>query len=90
MTKKPVGLAQFTNQAEQPPDTMPRQRKAKAARGEREIVVLSTRVQRDDWARLHSLAISERTTLQELMMRGLDRVFAEQGLPPMRRDGITK
>ncbi len=48
-----------------------------------ETVALTVRLTRDDWARLHALAVSEGSSLQALALAGLSRVMAEHGLPPM-------
>jgi hypothetical protein len=36
---------------------------------------------RADWERLHQLAVSEGTSIQQLAVRGLSNVFAAKGLP---------
>jgi hypothetical protein len=44
-------------------------------------VSLSVRLTRDDWERLHQLAVAEGVSLQALIMRGLSQVFTSKGLP---------
>ena len=39
------------------------------------------RLTRDQWRRVHELALDEETTVQELAIRGLSRLFEERGLP---------
>jgi len=82
MNAKPTGLASFTRKPTAPATAQATGRK----RGQGETVALTVRLPRSEWARLHQLAVSEGTSLQTLAIRGLDRVFAEQGLPPMRLD----
>jgi hypothetical protein len=44
-------------------------------------VALSAQCPRPDWERLHQLAVAERATLQDLILRGLSLVLREKGLP---------
>jgi hypothetical protein len=53
-------------------------------RGKREVVALTVRLSRPEWERVHQLAVAEGTSIQQLALRGLSKVFAEKGLP-----GIT-
>ncbi|HEY3936267.1 MAG TPA: hypothetical protein VGL97_02470 [Bryobacteraceae bacterium] len=39
------------------------------------------RLSRADWERLHQLAVSEGTSIQQLAVTGLSAVFASKGLP---------
>jgi hypothetical protein len=50
-------------------------------RGEGPTVALSAQCPRPDWERLHQLAVAERATLQDLILRGLSLVLREKGLP---------
>ena len=52
-------------------------------RGKKEIVSLTVRLHRAEWERLHQFAVSEGVSIQTLMIRGLDRVFTEKGLPKL-------
>jgi hypothetical protein len=92
MTTKPTGLAAFTRkggrQSEQPSEAAGK-RKKKAPRGQGETVALTVRIPRAEWARLHQLAVSEGVSLQALALQGIDKVFAEHGLPSMRLDDDT-
>ena len=93
MTKKPTGLAAFTSGARRPApeETMPAAPKAAPApetgkrrgRGQGETVALTVRLSRHDWTRLHSLAISEGSSLQALAVQGFSELLARHGLPPM-------
>ena len=88
MKNKSTGLAAFTKQgrqAEQPiEDTStnaPEQVEAKARqRGKGDVVALTLRLSRDDWQRVHQLALSEGISIQKLTMEGLSRMFEEKGL----------
>lgn len=79
---KPTGLAAFTRKSSTPLSqehaaAEPVARK----RGKGEIVALTVRLSRADWERLHQLALSEGTSLQQLALRGFSKLFAEKGLP---------
>jgi hypothetical protein len=83
MTPKPTGLAAFTSKTAA---TAPAPAKGVKKRAEGGTVALTVRLPRSEWARLHQLAVSESVSLQTLAIRGFDKVFAEQGLPPIRLD----
>lgn len=88
MTKKPIGLAAFTKQgrqAEQPAEdtstNVPEQAETKERqRGKGDIVALTLRLSRDDWQRVHQLALSEGISIQKLAVEGLSKMFEEKGL----------
>ncbi len=87
MAEKTTGLAAFTQkkppQAENSPaqsETAPSLTKRRR-RGTRETVALSVRLPRAGWERLHQLAVSEGESIQTLSVRGLNKIFAEKGLP---------
>jgi len=44
-------------------------------------VATNLRLTRDQWRRVHELALDEETSVQELALRGLSRLFEERGLP---------
>jgi hypothetical protein len=48
-------------------------------RGKNETVSLTVRIPREEWKRLHMLAISEGVSIQTLAVRGFNHVFAEMG-----------
>jgi hypothetical protein len=48
-------------------------------RGKNETVALTVRLPRDDWRRLHDLAVQQGQSLQALAIEGLNRIFAENG-----------
>lgn len=54
-------------------------------RGKGDIVALTFRLSRTDWERVHQFAVSEGTSIQQLAIKGLSRVFAEKGLPGIER-----
>jgi hypothetical protein len=76
---KPTGLAAFTARKTAPETAQvtPTERK----RGKGEVVALTVRLSRADWERVHQLAVAEGTSIQQLTIRGLSKVFAEKGLP---------
>jgi hypothetical protein len=88
MSSKPTGLAAFNRKGvtpdERPSPRVEAQGARKRAQGE--IVALTVRLPRSEWARLHQLAVSEGVSLQTLAIRGFDKVFADQGLPPILLD----
>jgi hypothetical protein len=83
MSTKPTGLAAFTSKTA---PAAPARAKGVKKRAEGDTVALTVRLPRSEWVRLHQLAISESVSLQTLAIRGFDKVFAEQGLPPIRLD----
>ena len=84
MTKKPTGLAAFTQkrapeqvEAAEPQETpLAGRRKAQGT-----TVALTVRLPRAEWERLHQLAVSEGTSIQQLAVTGLSKVFTAKGLP---------
>jgi hypothetical protein len=51
------------------------------AEAKKNRVATNLRLTRDQWRRVHELALDEETTVQELAIRGLSRLFEERGLP---------
>jgi len=49
-------------------------------RGKKDTVALTVRLPREEWERLHHLAVSEGVSIQAFAVRGLSLVFAERGL----------
>src|ERR1700681_1855171 len=86
VSAKPTGLAAFTKTkgSAVKEETPPAKGARKRAQGE--TVALTVRIPRAEWARLHQLAVAEGVSLQTLAIRGFDKVFADQGLPPIRLD----
>ena len=84
MATKPTGLAAFTQKrgtervdtggTEPAPTTV--RRKAQGA-----TVALTVGLPRAEWERLHQLAVSEGTSIQQLAVAGLSKVFTAKGLP---------
>ncbi len=92
---KITGLASFTKRGQQsatlesPPvtetsavATTPPQPHARA-RAQKSVVAMSFRISRQDWERLHQLAITEGVSINTLTLRGLSKLFEERGLPGM-------
>ncbi len=44
---------------------------------------MSFRISRQDWERLHQLAMVEGVSINTLTLRGLSKLFEERGLPGM-------
>lgn len=59
------------------PQRGPRERAQKA------VVAMSFRISRQDWERLHQLAMVEGVSINTLTLRGLSKLFEERGLPGM-------
>ncbi len=50
-------------------------------RGQKPMVAMSFRISRQDWERLHLLAITDGVSINTLTLRGLSKLFEERGLP---------
>jgi hypothetical protein len=87
MAEKATGLAAFTQKKLSQAENLPLEDGAAALparrrrRGTHQVVALSVRLPRAGWERLHQLAISEGESIQTLAVRGLNKIFAEKGLP---------
>jgi hypothetical protein len=86
MTTKPTGLAAFSKGRagkgeDAPAEAAPTPRGRRRAQGE--TVALTVRLGKDDWMRLHQLAMAEGVSLQALCLDGLSMIFARHGLPPI-------
>ena len=95
---KVTGLASFTNRGKQTtalveaPQAVEQTTSAIAAvipkvharaRAQKAIVAMSFRITRQDWERIHQLAITEGVSINTLTLRGLSKLFEERGLPGM-------
>jgi hypothetical protein len=49
-------------------------------RGKHRVVGINIRFTRDQWERVHQLALAEGVSIQRLVIRGLSQVFHEKGL----------
>jgi hypothetical protein len=49
-------------------------------RGKHSVVGINIRFTRDQWERVHQLALAEGVSIQRLVIRGLSQVFHEKGL----------
>jgi len=84
MSNKPTGLAAFARKPmkDQPTDDFPRQvMPVSRTRGKAESVALTVRLTRQQWERVHQLALAEGISLQQLIVSGLAVVFRSKGLP---------
>jgi len=78
---KPTGLAAFAKKGTtetKDADMTVRER------GKGDVVSLTVRLPRSEWERLHQLAVSEGISINKLAIKGLSRLFAEKGLPPLQ------
>ncbi len=69
-----VNLSATTEVADAPPQRT-------RVRGQKPMVAMSFRLPRQDWERLHLLAMSEGVSINTLTLRGLSKLFEERGLP---------
>ena len=97
MSKATGGLSQFITRGRQstaledPPTTevvaagVPTEQPQShaRARAQKSVVAMSFRINRQDWERLHQLAITEGVSINTLTLRGLSKLFEERGLPGM-------
>ncbi|MEO6823702.1 MAG: hypothetical protein ABI167_03065 [Nitrosospira sp.] len=86
MSTKQTGLAAFTRKqaiAQNEVNIIADEPATERKRGKGEVVSLTVRLPRADWERLHQLAVSEGTSIQQLAVRGLSKVFADKGLPAL-------
>ena len=84
MGPKPTGLAAFTQGSIATPNEEKKSPATARKRGRGETVALTVRLSRGDWERLHQLAVSEGTSIQQLAVSGLSTVFASKGLPGLK------
>lgn len=49
-------------------------------RGKGDVVALTLRLSRDDWQRVHQLALAEGISIQKLTVEGLSKLFEAKGL----------
>ena len=54
-----------------------------ATRGKNERVGIAVRLSREDWHRAPDLAMREQTSLQRLLVAGLNELLRQRGLPPL-------
>ena len=84
MGSKPTGLAAFTQRSASSPNEEAKPAVTTRKRGRGETVALTVRLSRGDWERLHQLAVSEGTSIQQLAVSGLSTIFASKGLPGLK------
>lgn len=88
MKSKPTGLAAFTQQGRQAEQSTEDTRSGTAEqaetptrqRGKGDVVALTLRLSRNDWQRVHQLALSEGISIQKLTTEGLSKLFEAKGL----------
>ncbi len=66
--------------AEDAVTSVPKQMHARS-RAQKSVVAMSFRISRQDWERLHQLAIADGVSINTLTLRGLSKLFEERGLP---------
>jgi hypothetical protein len=90
-TKKSSGLAQFglVNNPGAPAPASVAQPAAPAAddqtrqRGKGAMVSLTVRVSREQWQRIHELAMHDGKSINAMAIEGISRLFKEKGLKPL-------
>jgi predicted DNA binding CopG/RHH family protein len=89
---KPTGLAAFTRKGaasaqqtgtDREHGTEQSEKTRRRARGKGDVVALTVRLPRAEWQRVHQLAVAEGVSIQQLIVDGLSKVFAEKGLPTL-------
>ena len=91
---KVTGLASFTKRGqltaavespavvETPTETATKtMQRGPRERAQKAVVAMSFRISRQDWERLHHLAMVEGVSINTLTLRGLSKLFEERGLP---------
>lgn len=78
--KKTTGLGAFTRK---PPPAPAATEPGARSRAKGETVAVSIRFSRPQWERLRQLADHEGTSLQQLALSSLSRLFEERGLPKL-------
>lgn len=56
-------------------------KRPKKQRGTSERTRITVRLHREDWERLHQLAVLESTSMQQLALDGLSREMIRRGMP---------
>lgn len=67
-----------------------KQRATRRRRGEGDMVALTVRVWREDWKRLHMVAISEGVSLQEFAERGISLLLKDLGQEPLSKPPVDR
>lgn len=78
MASKRVGLASFAEANTSP--ILAASNAAKKKRGQGDVVALTVRLSRAQWERMHTLALQESISLQELAIDAITDNFAKRGL----------
>ena len=74
--KAETGLSGFMPTLDKEAEPAPRGRR----RAQGKTVGICVRLEREEWERLHHLAVSEGVSLQGLFLEGVERVFKARGL----------
>ncbi len=86
MTTKTTGLAAFTRKPRIDETALADERSSLVAartRAKKESVALTVRLTRQQWERLHQLALADGVSLQQLILQGLGTLFRDRGLPKL-------
>ena len=75
-SSKETGIASLA------PTSAPEPRRFKRRKGTGETVGVLIRLTHEQWRRLHELALSEGSSLQEAGIIAFSKLFEEKGLPP--------
>lgn len=89
---KVTGLASFTKRGQltaavespavvETPTATKTMQRGPRERAQKAVVAMSFRISRQDWERLHHLAMVEGVSINTLTLRGLSKLFEERGLP---------
>jgi hypothetical protein len=86
MAKK-GNLAAFATKASAPTPETNGTPKVRRVRGEGDVVQTSIRMTREDWKRLHVLALDMNTSLHSLFHDGVSMLLESKGLPRLEAPG---
>ena len=81
-SKKKSSLVGYSNKKAEAPE--PTTNGKARVRGTSDQVALNFRLMRDDWMRLHNLALTKGKSLQTFFLEGISAVFAAEGLEPVK------
>ena len=80
MASKRVGLASFAGAGASVAPSPSSSSGSRKKRGQGDVVALTVRLSRTQWERMHTLAIQESVSLQELAIDAITDKFAKRGL----------
>ena len=67
----------------------PSTRQPRRKKGEELTVAMTIRLNRETWNELHQMALSDRLSINELILKALNREREARGLPPLKA-ALTK